>query len=486
MKNRKITIIEIVKSVIFIALVIALNKAGAPGNAAFFAVLIVMTLRSPEGAIKAVALCMLTMVLNSAFVERSSTVFSPMRFGLPLLAAARFFYDLGARGRNPFGPGSRRALLAFVVIASILSLAGGYFVLVSQLKLLSFLVGTIAILAGTEVVWRRGTDLTGWFYSLIIFTVLAGIFAWVAGVGYNAKGEFGAIRSLFNGPFLHPNTLGPVCALLICYLTCQLLYTPFGRRSVSVALIVALFTFLYMSSSRTGMIAALAGIGASVFIGFFPRSGARAPIRLNISSAQIAGIVVGLAFAAIIANLVTDSLISESVKTFILKNNTSLVDSYSTALETLLVTRKAQIDMMLRNIEQKPWTGIGFGTSTHPFFVYHAGTFSAPTEKGILPLAILEETGIIGAAFFLLFLSLLYRELIIRHNLPGIGVLTTFLVCNLGEMGFFSFGGPGGISWVLAGAAILLGTNARILRKNPPRSLQPRSRSQRTAHVANS
>ena len=74
----------------------------------------------------------------------------------------------------------------------------------------------------------------------------------------------------------------------------------------------------------------------------------------------------------------------------------------------------------------------------------------------------LEETGIIGAFFFVIFLFCMVRYLIVERSLPALGVFATFLGANMGEMMFFSFGGQGGFMWLIVAGAILLGDRCVI------------------------
>ena len=67
---------------------------------------------------------------------------------------------------------------------------------------------------------------------------------------------------------------------------------------------------------------------------------------------------------------------------------------------------------------------------------------SAPIEKGILPLAILEEVGVFGFIFFMIWILILIR-LAINNSFRTLIVLLTILLFNLGEAGLFSANGYG-------------------------------------------
>src|SRR5262249_33043058 len=78
---------------------------------------------------------------------------------------------------------------------------------------------------------------------------------------------------------------------------------------------------------------------------------------------------------------------------------------------------------------------------------------SAPVEKGFLPTAVLEETGIFGAIFFALFLFSAMRLVVRRGDIVLAWIFFTCLFVNVGEMIFFSAGGLGLYIWLLMGWA---------------------------------
>jgi hypothetical protein len=108
----------------------------------------------------------------------------------------------------------------------------------------------------------------------------------------------------------------------------------------------------------------------------------------------------------------------------------------------------------MANFWDHPLTGIGFGAPSDPARFANQlerGPYgiplSASVEKGFMPTAVLEETGIIGAALTILLLLALFVP-ILRHPDPTLfWVATTCLLVNFGEMVFFSIGGMGFFFW---------------------------------------
>ncbi|MDE3051447.1 MAG: hypothetical protein KGJ48_16300, partial [Nitrospirota bacterium] len=78
---------------------------------------------------------------------------------------------------------------------------------------------------------------------------------------------------------------------------------------------------------------------------------------------------------------------------------------------------------------------------------------SAPTEKGFLPTAILEETGILGTLCLILLLGSLIWQVSRKSDIATTWIFFTSILVNVGEMVFFSFGGLGLYIWLIMGWA---------------------------------
>ena len=106
--------------------------------------------------------------------------------------------------------------------------------------------------------------------------------------------------------------------------------------------------------------------------------------------------------------------------------------------------------------------GIGFGIESEPkqLMVTTTGALGLPTsasvEKGFLPSAVLEETGIIGAILVIVLFGALIRPLLRQMNPEIFAVAISCLLVNVGEMVFFSIGGPGIYFWVQVGLCYCL------------------------------
>jgi hypothetical protein len=452
---------NLLKNVILIAFLVGVNKAGKPGNAIFYTVICVMAMTSSQNAIKALSVGVLALVSNTAFVEKS-IVFSVGRFALIFICFARVFYDTRGFAGLKIYRSAAISLAVFVVVAGILSVVNNYYIGVSLLKLANFALGLYIILAGVEMLKKTSGEITCWMVSIAGFVVIMGLASIAAGVGYNGKEVNGMPSLFFNGPFYHSNTLGPLGAMMVVYLLAVACFTPYRLKWITWPMIGALFMFVLMTKSRTAAASCLMGafaLSLAAFI-FSKRKGLRVRLNIKTPTLFIAGLVALVVCVFAIAT--RGNAIFESIQTFVAKNQNA-TGFYA---DEILASRQGQIDMTMYNFKRAPMTGIGFGTATTAEFQETATWYSAPTEKGNLLLALLEETGVPGAIAFFVFLVVFGLTVWKTLNAPAIGVFTTFFMVNMGEMMFFSFGGHGAYAWVFVGAALALGDRCLVFSPN--------------------
>lgn len=124
-------------------------------------------------------------------------------------------------------------------------------------------------------------------------------------------------------------------------------------------------------------------------------------------------------------------------------------------------SRGALVGKMVSNIEQRPLTGIGFGVGSYPeeMEIEREAIFNLPIgaqfEKGVMPIAVIEELGLIGAIFIILWFYYVFRK-VARAGVSQFSVLITLLLVNLGESMFFSTGGMGMLLLILLTGAVTL------------------------------
>ena len=443
---------------LLISVLFFLNKLSVPGSALCYGILFCMAIRSLEGAVKALSISSIIIVANTHLVD-INVVHTLLRFPLIAVAGARIFWEASRSRGGLFAGPHIKALLVFAAVTLVLAGINQYFFMVSFLKLGVFIYGAYAIMLATDMGRFSGSDLTGWFCSLVLFYVAGNLLAYGLGVGYVIREtiyDTGANMTLgLSGMTNHPQAQGPLSAISFVYAFCVFLFTPYRARWVMGVVAPVLLVLCYMSAARTGLFAALIAVGLVVGLAFMMRSG-RTRVRMNISTAQIVSIGLLALVGLILVEAATGAAITQKVSDFALKSIRS-GDGGTMSFYAVFESRMPLIESSWRVFVQRPWTGIGFGTSVDPLFVANATLFSAPTEKGFLPTALLEEVGIIGALPFAVFLIAFFVHYWKIRNIIALGMMACLLLLNLGEMMFFALGGMGLYSWSLIGAGIALG-----------------------------
>ena len=193
------------------------------------------------------------------------------------------------------------------------------------------------------------------------------------------------------------------------------------------------------------------GFGATLCLAYVAPGTAHRRVRFHLSKLQLAVMAIAGSLLMVFVNFFTGNSVFSALGGFLNKYNDAELN-----LDVLFRTRMPLIEQGYANYLSSPFTGIGFGTSYDPEFAATATWYSAPAEKGFLPLAVLEETGLSGAAFFWGFIVFFVIHMIRERNISGFGIFITMMAANLGEMMFFSFGGAGGMCWFVVAAGLVL------------------------------
>jgi hypothetical protein len=165
-------------------------------------------------------------------------------------------------------------------------------------------------------------------------------------------------------------------------------------------------------------------------------------------------------------------VINKEINNFILKGTHSSGHLEQKSLYSLYNVYKESRGVLIKssweNFIKHPWTGIGFHVASRKEDSYiqestiYGISLSAPTEKGFIFTALLEEVGIFGTLLFLLFLFKLIKPIIKFGDLPSIMLLGVAFFVTFGEMAFFSAGGLGIYIWLW----IALAKNSVLVKKN--------------------
>jgi hypothetical protein len=120
--------------------------------------------------------------------------------------------------------------------------------------------------------------------------------------------------------------------------------------------------------------------------------------------------------------------------------------------EALTESRQGLIDYSLWEFRRNPVFGQGFQVSQEHQYMFKKGemVFSAPIEKGVLPVMVLGETGIVGSIFFAFFIISFIVASMSRKLYITLTMFLLLLVSNMGEATFFSPGGIGGVLYIMS------------------------------------
>lgn len=359
----------------------------------------------------------------------------------------------------PFG-----GLFPYLVIAIISSMIG-YFPLISYLKLANFVVFLLSIYIGTRNMGNDPNDmkviragllafsaflvfgslLTLPFPSIAYFTSLKGMVAeyGAAYVDYMySTPEEGQL--LFTGVTVHSQFLGPVLACVGAWVLLDLLYLEGGKSLFHALLLLPIPVMLFMTKSRIGLVTLVA---AMAVIMLYCLPGARIAKQMKARVALLMSVCVAILLLAGVVAEVRGGYMTKWVR------KTNEVERDDRSMTTAMTeSRQGVIGESMRDFHRNIILGKGFQVVEEHRDQYNEGRislFSAPIEKGVLPVMILGETGIIGELFFFVFLVMFYAVCSKKGYRATATMFTVMLATNLAEATFFSPGGGGGVHWML-------------------------------------
>ena len=425
---------------------------------------------------KAFAICvmiMLMVVLSTYILPKDSLFYSfGLRGGPMLIGLVLAFRGLIGRSnmRIPIG-----GMVLYLAVAAVSSFSG-WSPIVSYLKLINFAVFFVGVWLGSQRLnedAREVLTLRATFFALAVFVVIVSLalipFPYVStlqGVRQHAlmdnAAAAGAVEylevriqadaTLFCGVMYHSQAFGAILSCIVAWLMCDMLFCEGKLRWPHLILLICALPLLYKTRSRVAMLSLFVAL-TLIFL-YLPR---RVPIskeqkrRLD-SFRVVAGVIICLLVVVL-------EYRSSTFSRWIRKTDEVEGDRRSLG-EAVTSSRQGLIEMCLTDLKARPFLGMGFQVAYYTPYLTQ-GSFgiilSSPIEKGVLPVMVLGETGIIGFLVFLLtagyFCSVgAKKRLYITISLTGV-----FCAVNMGEATFFSPGGPGGIEWyfcVLGGYAL--------------------------------
>jgi hypothetical protein len=251
---------------------------------------------------------------------------------------------------------------------------------------------------------------------------------------------------MFMGVFMHAQSLGPVMALLAVIVLATWLT---GKKLTvwPIAILALCGAWVFLSQARIAAFAFVGGIGLASILYPVQRMAFIRSAERKIAFRRIL-LIIAACMASVAA---AGTAFFEIADVFIKKGNKDA----ESLTETALASRGALIEMMNENIRAKPVTGIGFGV---PSDEEDRGRItrdpvlglavSAPVEKGVMPVAVIEELGIPLASVVFLWMGYLGFRAACGGFLP-LAVFLAAMLTNIAEATFFSPGAMGGLILIL-------------------------------------
>lgn len=442
--------------VLFLVGTLALRLAPSPYAGLAYVAIAIYAIGGYRRALWALAMTWLFTLLNPGIVQDLS-VSSVGRY--VVLAGAGLGVLIANLRSIRDGRMSKTVMLTCVFGAYIVlhALVVSPFPDVSVLKATSWTVATATILSAWRGLGRaRSEHLLNELYSGLVALVLCSVpLIWfMLPLGYLRNGMG------FQGLLNHPQVFGVTAAVVGVRGVGFIMQEPkpswkhLALMGASVALVV-------ISKARVAglsmILAPLLAVGSLVVMGRHrPTS-----IAPGLASPRVFAM---LAMLMIVGVFMWPSAVQVG-QGFLSKRG----DSVGIA-EAYKSSRGALLRNMLANIGSSPFRGIGFGIASDPSSMMIARDAylnlpsAAAVEKGIAPVAVLEELGVFGfllsGAWVLLLASRAFR-----NGVASLSILYCVLLVNFAESSLFSLGGMGLLLMILLGWAstsmpLVLGTDS--------------------------
>lgn len=384
------------------------------------------------------------------------------RLGPLIIGLALSIKGLGIHGQVRFPLG----ILCVYLVVAIISSANGWAPIVSYLKIFNFLVFITAFWFGlhTLSVDRVGiNDLRAMFMALSVF-VIGGSALLIPFPGISTlsgyalamrEGNLAAanvamaniydMTPLFCGVTRQSQALGPILSGIITWVIADMLFIAKKSDLLHVLLTLVGFVLLYMTRSRAGFFAMLTGI--LMVTSYLPR---RIELSPRLKKHMRSSMWLLFSFVFIVAGV--SEIRSSSMSRWLRKTDDVRRDD-RTLTEAVTASRQGLIEASMYDFKCNPLFGMGFQVSPETAEILRQSgpglVISAPIEKGVLPVMILGETGIVGALVFVAFLVAFYTTTIGNRLYITATLFTVLLATNMAEATFFSPGGLGGVLWAI-------------------------------------
>lgn len=431
-------------TILFLISVLALRLAsGATANASFLLIALYALLGRAQ-AIQAMFLSWLFTMINPALAPDASFSSIGRYLVIFLAAISVLFRSINADGVFHVKRVNLYTLLVgiFLLFHSILFSAMRD---VSVLKAVSWMVVVLTLLSAWQglpschrlVLFRQVQNF------LILLIMVSMPLLGIPNIGYRVNGAG------YQGFLNHPQAFGLTVALVGVLVGGRILREsrPAWRDILLLGLCLVL---VVLSEARTAGLAMILGLFGSALLSPVFAGIPRRKMMPGLRSKRFQALVL-ISFACA---LVFGPFLADRLSVYFKKRTDS-----ASFLEAAEASRGALVEKMILNIKEKPLAGIGFGIGSYPdeMEIERDAVFNlpigAPIEKGVMPVAIIEEIGVIGAAIVFLWFIYVFR-IGAKVSVSQFAVLITLILVNFGESMFFSVGGMGMLLLIIFAGAV--------------------------------
>ena len=345
-------------------------------------------------------------------------------------------------------------LIVYSVVALVSSLQG-WMPMISYLKILNFVLFVLGVMLigkmmqkTDDTLYQLRTVLLGLAFFIIVGSAVTYFFP---SVGYSMevqKAEMWGVyttgaevatregKSLLNGVMNHSQTLATNVPLWFAWVICDMLIIERKFVRLHGLIIIIAPLLMYMSRSRTAFVVLCVSLFMICFYAL-PKANISARARARVMLIFYA--LVGLLVAALAFSQIRNQTISKW-----LRKESDIASDSRSLTEAVTASRMGLVEYNLRDFRLNPMLGKGFQVMDWHGLAYQEGRIgllSAPIEKGVLPLMVLGETGVVGGLVFLFFLVNFYGVCVRRGYVILVSLFTALMAANMSEASFFSPGG---------------------------------------------
>ena len=460
MKGERKLIMSVAKGLILLTLSLLacrFSKGAAAGVLAAAAVICGFSGRL-GWAITAYAFFPMLVIMNPVICPVSGLMGLFARGGCFLLSIVLMVTAAQRRGNHAIPIGG----IWFYLLVAAVSSIGGYAPMVSYMKLVSFALFIVGLNIGFRNIDKRAQDLTvvrTFFLAFSMLVIFGSYFirVFMPGAAYlntlqmvraGDLGEASAIvaqggKMLFAGILNQSQCLAVVTPCCLAWLICDMLFVERRITKLHVGTFICGIPIVYMTGSRVSFLST-AVAGMIIYFYCVGKINISRRVRNSLKSAMTLGIVAMIAFCGVM------EVKNHSISKWLRKTDDVSGDTRGFG-EAFTESRMGKVEENLFDFRQNPVFGSGFQVSYGMKNMYKNTTFvlSAPIEKGVLPLMVLGETGIVGEIVFIVFLLMFYCTCVRKKYYCTMTLMTVMITCNMAEANFFSPGGVGGMLWMI-------------------------------------